>query len=167
MYSPSLNPWLPGKWSCQENRYWSFAHRHLRGKQKLCKDEATQELEQRLLEGFLGKKKNNQRQQKRDPTKHQQQSLHNSASVDICVGSGSTNASFSNLFHIWKSFRDCKYLEVLWQQTISGTWLGNWHLHPELWSYLISSENSQEKGSTGTRSSITEAICNFFLYFAV
>jgi len=43
---------------------------------------------QRLLERFLEKKKTNQRQQKRDPIKHQQRSLQGSASVDNCAGSG-------------------------------------------------------------------------------
>lgn len=145
-----------------QRRYWSYTHRHLKGKLKLYKDAAIEELEQRLLKKFLGKKKI--RQQKRDHIKHQQWSLCVSVSVDICVSSRAW-MSPSPVFHVWNCFRDCKYLGILWQWTIPWTWLGNWCLHPELCSYLSSSENGHDKGSTVTRSSITETICNFFPIF--
>lgn len=115
------------------------------------------------------RKINNQRQQKWDSIKHQQQSAWFSFRGHL-RHLRNTNASSSSPFHIWKNFRDCKYLEVLWQWTIPRTWLGNCYLCPELSSYLTSSENGQEKKIKAAQAKnplFREAICNFFLYFAL
>lgn len=125
--------------------------------------EATQEVEQRLLERFL-KKKYSEAAEKGSPSSISND-LYTVLLLWTAVSAQEHKRLFSSVFHIWKSFRDCKYSGILWQRTTPETLLGNWCLHPALCSYLTSRESSEEKekGSTGTRFSITEAISNFFL----
>lgn len=73
---------------------------------------ATQHLEQRLLERFLdgGKKTNLTASRKRIPS-----SLYRIQLLWLYMSAQEHKCLLSSFFHIWKIYRDCKYLEVLWQ----------------------------------------------------
>lgn len=74
---------------------------------------AAQHLEQRLLERFLdgGKKKTNlTASRKRIPS-----SLYSIQLLWLSMSAQEHKCLLSSFFHIWKIYRDCKYLEVLWQ----------------------------------------------------